>query len=448
MENETEINEADDSSSMESVLVDNDYDGTVEELTNNVARKLLNDSPLPASCCIFRVPLQIRQKKIQAYKPDIVSIGPFHRGRRSNQFRLMENVKRWYSHCLLSHANITLATLIKGVVDLDKRTRDCYAEPSDHLNKNDFVEMMVLDGCFLIELFRRGPSVDHQDQNDPVYNMSSMRLYLYHDLLLLENQLPWFVLERLYNLTAVKNTTCKENAPSLTHLVLNFFRHSVGDNGILNTSVNPPPTILHILDLIRSVIVDQFEERNEGKEMQRVPNVTTLSEAGIEFEKSSPVGILNIKFDKGVFTMPPLVIDERTGPLFRNLIAFEQCYRRCEHLITCYAVLMDNLINSSKDIELLCEKGILENWLSPEDAAQFFNELYNETTVIGSYYGGLCEKVNQHYHTDWNKWMEKLRREHFDSPWAIISLVAAFILLVLTVLQTVYTIHQYYYPPK
>ncbi|KAM1357644.1 hypothetical protein ACFX1Q_044711 [Malus domestica] len=63
MENKTEINEADDSSSMESVLVDNDYDGTVEELTNNIARKLLNDSPLPASCCIFRVPLQIRQKK-------------------------------------------------------------------------------------------------------------------------------------------------------------------------------------------------------------------------------------------------------------------------------------------------------------------------------------------------------------------------------------------------
>ncbi|KAM1111798.1 hypothetical protein ACFX2B_044131 [Malus domestica] len=79
---------------------------------------------------------------------------------------------------------------------------------------------------------------------------------------------------------------------------------------------------------------------------------------------------------------------------------------------------MDNLIDSSKDIDLLCERGILVNWLSSEDAAQFFNEL----------------------------WREKLRREHFGTPWGIISLVAAFVLLVLTMLQTVYTIHQYYHP--
>ncbi|KAM1323446.1 hypothetical protein PS2_044341 [Malus domestica] len=173
---------------MESVLIDNN--GIVEELTNTIEAKLLNDSPLPASCCIFRVPNKIRRKKVQAYEPDIVSIGPFHSGRRGNQFQLMENVKRWYLQCLLSHANITLASLIKGVVDFDKRPRNCYAEPFDHLNEKDFVEMMVLDGCFLIELFRKRFSVDQRDENDPVFNVSCMLEYLYHDVLLLENQLP------------------------------------------------------------------------------------------------------------------------------------------------------------------------------------------------------------------------------------------------------------------
>ncbi|KAM1357641.1 hypothetical protein ACFX1Q_044708 [Malus domestica] len=419
MQSEREISEVDDRTAMKSVPIE----CIVEELTNKIKPNLLNDSPVTASCSIFRVPDQIRRKKVQAYEPDVISIGPFHRGQGGRRFRLMENVKRWYLQRLLLHASMTLPDLIEGVVDLDKRVRDCYAEPLD-LNKKEFVEMMVLDGCFLIELFRKGPSDEQHDENDPVYRMSGIRLYLYHDLLLLENQLPWFVLERIYKY--------------------------LGDNHILNRSEELHPKFLHILDLIRTVIVAPFENQSKGTQMPRIPNATTLSEAGIKFEKSSKPSscILDIKFDKGVITMPRLVIDERTGPLFRNLIAFEQCYYSCPHMITSYAVLMDNLINSSKDIDLLSDKKILENWLSSEDAAQFFNDLYNDTTVMGSYYGNLYQKVSDHYNRRWNKWMEKLRRDHFNSPWAIISLVAALILLVLTVLQTVYTIHQYYYPPK
>ncbi|KAM1009242.1 hypothetical protein ACFX13_045538 [Malus domestica] len=75
---------------MESVLIDNN--AIVEELTNTIEAKLLNDSPLPASCCIFGVPNKIRRKKVQAYEPDIVSIGPFHSGRRGDQFQVMEKM--------------------------------------------------------------------------------------------------------------------------------------------------------------------------------------------------------------------------------------------------------------------------------------------------------------------------------------------------------------------
>ncbi|BFG27088.1 hypothetical protein CerSpe_133620 [Prunus speciosa] len=102
---------------------------------------------------------------------------------------------------------------------------------------------------------------------------------------------------------------------------------------------------------------------------------------------------------------------------------------------------MDNLIDTSKDVDLLREKKILANWLSPEDASQFFNELYNDTTVTGFYYRDLCNDVNEYYNTDWNKWREKLRRDYFSTPWAVISFIAAFILLVLTLVQTAYTIH-------
>ncbi|PQM42008.1 UPF0481 protein [Prunus yedoensis var. nudiflora] len=448
---------------------------TVEDLKKNIEAQLLSHSPLLSSCCIFKVPEVIRRQKEHAYEPNIVSIGPFHRG--NEKFQLFEDVKRWYLHCLLDSSKdvLTLESLIKVIMELAKSARACYVADPLHgdLNPKDFVEMMILDGCFLLELFRKARYYDLQNENDPVFNVSCMLEHLYHDLLLLENQLPWSVLERLYNLTANRPS---QRCHSLTSLVLNFFRQSDVDNLMLNPNFELPDEILHILDLIRAVIVfketpsvekQQNKEGGKGKCIMnifkngvftkaktrkgsnlshRIPNATSLSEAGVRFEKSQNKEegkgecIMNIKFKDGVFTIPPLGIDEKTEPLFRNLIAFEQCYHDRSHKITSYAVLMDNLIDSREDIDFLCDKGILANWLNPDDAAQFFNKLYDDTSVMGYYYSGLSDDVNTYYKTKWHKFMETLRRDYFSTPWRIVSFIAAFILLVLTLVQTLYTI--------
>ncbi|CAB4279128.1 unnamed protein product [Prunus armeniaca] len=432
---------------------------TVEELKKNIEAKLLTHSPLLPLCCIFKVPEVIRRQKKQAYEPDIVSIGPFHHGNK--KFQLFEDVKRWYLQCLLSSSkDVSLESLIKVIMELAKSARDCYvADPLDgDLDQKYFVEMMILDGCFLLELFRKARYEELQNENDPVFNVSCMKEHLYHDLLLLENQLPWSVLECLYNLTA---NSPNQRGDSLTSLVLNFFMQSEADYLMLNSSFELPYKILHILALIRAVIVSGLDDEEQQKKKlpaeeqqkkkgpklpQRIPNATSLSEAGVRFEarqnKEEGKGecIMNIKFKNGVFKIPPLGIDERTEPLFRNLIVFEQCYHACLHKITSYAVLMDNLIDSREDIDFLCDKGILANWLNPDDAAQFFNKLYNDTTVIGYYYNGLSDEVNDYYKTKWHKFMEILRHDYFSTPWRIISFIAAFILLVLTLVQTLYTI--------
>ncbi|KAL6279538.1 hypothetical protein ACE6H2_016419 [Prunus campanulata] len=413
---------------------------TVEELKKNIEAKLRTDSPSLPSCCIFKVPEVIRRQKKQAYKPNIVSIGPFHHGKK--KFQLFENVKRWYLQCLLSSSkDVSLESLIKVIMELAKRARDCYvAYPEDgDLDQKYFVEMMILDGCFLLELFRKAHSDDLQNENDPVFNMSCMQEHLYHDLLLLENQLPWSVLECLYNLTA--NSPSKGDA-SLSSLVLNFFRQNDADNLMLNPSFEVPVKILHVLDLIRTVIVSGFKETSSVEEQQKKkePNAGVRFEKRQNKEEGKGECIMNIEFNNGVFTIPPLGIDETTEPLFRNLIAFEQCHHSRLHKITSYAVLMDNLIDCREDIDFLCEKGILANWLNPDEAAQFFNKLYNDSTVIDYYYSDLSDEVNNYYKSKWHKFMEILRSDYFSTPWTIISFIAAFILLVLTLVQTLYTI--------
>ncbi|KAL6279166.1 hypothetical protein ACE6H2_016047 [Prunus campanulata] len=246
---EIEINEGVDGESTSIPIKD---EPTVEDLR----KKFLSQSPLLPSCCIFRVPEVIRRQKIEAYEPNIVSIGPMHRHHRDKKFKFFEDVKRWYLHCLLSSpTDISLESLIKGIMALGKSTRDCYdcyaypLDPLDNLKEKDFVEMMILDGCFLLELFRKECFYELQEDYDPVFNVSCMREHLYHDLLLLENQLPWSVLECLYNLTA----NSPSQSASLTYLVLNFFRQSPADVLMLNHNFRLPCKILHILDLVRII---------------------------------------------------------------------------------------------------------------------------------------------------------------------------------------------------
>jgi hypothetical protein len=52
--------------------------------------------------------------------------------------------------------------------------------------------------------------------------------------------------------------------------------------------------------------------------------------------------------------------------------------------------------------------------------------------------------VNAHRGARWHEWRASPVQNHAGNPWAIISLAVAFVLLVLTVVQTVYTVLPYY----
>ncbi|KAF3435212.1 hypothetical protein FNV43_RR22299 [Rhamnella rubrinervis] len=423
---------------------DNSVKDGYEELANSMEAKLYDDSPpLSSKCCIFRVPEVIRRSNQKDYEPDIVSIGPFHR--KKKKLQPMEKVKRWYLRTLLSRVNISMLSLIKGTAVIESRARECYQEPIEvNDEKNEFLEMMIMDGCFLIELFRKEACPNLRSLDDPIFNMACMHQYIYHDLLLLENQLPLFVLQNLFYLTMQKS----QRNHSLNQLVLFFFSVHFAMVSIYEYSHLFEYEHLHVLDLIRNMLIGSYPYKPPNCACKKVnipkliPCVTHLLEAGVKFKKGSADNMMNINFVNGVIEIPPLIIEETTEPMFRNMIAYEQCFHRCFDKVTSYAVLMDNLINSSKDVEHLSDCGIIDNWLSAEKASMLFNNLYNDTLVTNFYYATLCGRVNKYYMTKWHRWRATLMRDYFKTPWTIISTVGAFILLVLTFLQTFYSIMQ------
>jgi hypothetical protein len=102
-------------------------------------------------------------------------------------------------------------------------------------------------------------------------------------------------------------------------------------------------------------------------------------------------------------------------------------------------MFLDNLIITTKDMNILCENQIIENWLNPEDATQLFNKLYYDTCVF-NFYKDLCRDVNRFCKRRWPRWRAMLVRNYFNNPWAVLSTSAAVILLILTLLQTIYGI--------
>ncbi|KAI5347916.1 hypothetical protein L3X38_000803 [Prunus dulcis] len=108
--------------------------------------------------------------------------------------------------------------------------------------------MMILDGGFVIELFRKfvvrqTSDEKHVDGNDPIFRMDCMFQYLCHDLLLLENQLPWFVLQHLYNLTL--DPEPEKYSPSLTILMLTAFTSQKPLNHSCDSYLGPPQAQFH-----------------------------------------------------------------------------------------------------------------------------------------------------------------------------------------------------------
>ncbi|KAD7287618.1 hypothetical protein FH972_027321 [Carpinus fangiana] len=202
--------------------------------------------------------------------------------------------------------------------------------------------------------------------------------------------------------------------------------------------------IKHLVDLLRKLSTLSTEENEEKEERisrwQSLPSATSLVEAGIIFKRGASRSILDVKFIDGVLEIPPLPIHETTETIFRNLISYEQYHPKCEARVTSYVVLLDSLIDTANDINILYENHIIDHKLNPQDSAQFFNKLYNGTYVNHYYYNNLSQQVNDFCRCRFPRWRAVLVRNYFNTPWSVLSALATIILLIMTCLQTLYCI--------
>ncbi|TKY50373.1 UPF0481 protein [Spatholobus suberectus] len=192
------------------------------------------------TCSISSVRDELRNPNEAAFKPKEVSVGPLHRG-TTRRVRLMEETKWHFMSEFLDGAgtgienqNKLLGECCIEILELDKIISASYGGNIES-EPHELAKMMIVDGCFLLELLiRLGRYMESQDDDtssrsyydDPLLKSKKKIVSILNDITMLENQIPFIVLKKLYR-TVFPNGSDIFNDHRVDHIVWKAFRYPV-----------------------------------------------------------------------------------------------------------------------------------------------------------------------------------------------------------------------------
>ncbi|CAH9141933.1 unnamed protein product [Cuscuta epithymum] len=419
-------------------------------------------------------------------RPEYIEIGPY---KKFDTPIMSEEHKVWCMNKMLERlrkekgwtADLTLMKLFEGVKQVAARARKCYVVPPNADNKlaftpEGFVKMLVLDGCFIVELFRReGRVVVPPEKDDPLKNHPWICSLIRRDLILVQNQVPFFVLECLFELTSSSSTV---PATSLPMLALHFFRptkyplerkrgadHVVDVRGGSCSEFLDPPAMngaKTLLDLLRMsyFVKDYYQAGRMTRQWPtKIPCISKLKVAGIEVKcsKHKSDSFLAVRFNKGkgVMKMPPIELDDFMWTFLRNCVAYEMHYDELlgdmEMRAVTYVILLDCLIETEEDVQSLYDAHILAGTHAGvvTMVKQMGKELRFDDVAFytGDHLMRLFPDVDVYYNNPWHVQRTAFNKRYFKSPLSVISLLVTTIVLLLTIIQTIYAVLAYHFSP-
>jgi hypothetical protein len=439
---------------------------------------------------IYKVPEEMKGRYKEAYNPIVVWIGLFN---DDNETR---GVVRGYKWCCLrrlisrhhllqepERTPVLLRRCLEALEGVLPRIISSYIPRHHQVDydpglRQSILSIMLRDGCFIFHrlikyarIARReaanhigsggSDNIEEDDDWTQVFGRCWVWGFVTSDLLLLENQIPFFVVQKLFQQL---RTDSDESSDVLVAGALRLFRslrpRKLHSSPIAGRDVHH---LLHLFYLsvgLPEEAVPATHTHHDPRRhalppselLQWIPSARELEEAGVKFRaRKDAKSFLDVRFHGGVLEIPELELYDYSEPLFRNLIAFEQTYPFTPGHVTAYAIFMDCLVTSPEDMRLLHLSGVLVNQMNGErDAAGFFGRLCAEAHLAAdhNYLAGVILEINRYQRSRWPRWRAALVRNYFSNPWVVMSLFAAIFLLALTVMQSFFAAYSYFKPPK
>ncbi|XP_038972893.1 UPF0481 protein At3g47200-like [Phoenix dactylifera] len=455
------------------------YASRMDEATDVWAKKMLDKIDVvlqrapsyTASKSISTAPASTEDRDKKLYKPRAVAIGPHHR-KEDNYFRITDEHKLWCVKKVIGDSykqdlGKFLGKMKERKEDAVKFYRERYGTDNNSgLDCQSFLEMLMLDSCFI--LFALSFHYGHAKvlpnlsgfttvpwaRRDIVRALDLVK----SDLLLLSNQIPFFILEDVFKMKNDIDPTKKmqnggnEGNGSIREDALNFFDNlGLGRNSSKGTETKE---VDHLLDLYHMYLEppdhssDNLEDIGLLIDPHRyVPSATELRrKSAVNFKKKKIVtqSVLDVTTCKfGHIQMPALRVEDHTNILLHNLVSFEESSGTTDSYITAYVAFMDCIVQREEDVELLENRGVLEHRLtSPAEVVALFGQFHDviDHQKTPGYLAKVYKEVIRCRHSKWRRMYADAKQRYCSSVWLSISFVAGITLSVAALIQTIYTI--------
>lgn len=445
--------------------------------------------------CIYQVPHGLKEGNEKACNPRAVDLALY---RRSDKHLRIQDKDKWRAFYMALQtergkkpASVDainpgndLNSYLNALNNLEERARKCYEKPSPRNGKEpitilegpDLSKRTKLNGCFVIEMLmgaHDGFETIGYRKDDFVFSYSMLN-YIQRDMIKMENQIPFFVLDAVVGFHHGKLNHEGGTAPLIPKLETNSSRDLVGlityffdslmprpteqtnatpteqtngvpaaeqTNATSTEQSNDVPAGFHCLDVYRRYLKTGLLDNDSTQDgplpkrrMQLIPCATLLRDAGFTLKTIKTDCFLDIKFKKRTLQIPYLKIHEGTKSLFLNLIAFEQRHPGCSRTFTSYVCFIDNLIRSTEDVAFLRYCGIIENNTGKDDEVlKLLHSLLQDVVfdLESCYLKKLSQEVTQHYNSWWSAFRAWLIQYSKINPLFIIPWVVGIVSLLL-----------------
>ncbi|GJR28004.1 putative UPF0481 protein [Tanacetum coccineum] len=376
---------------------------------------------LPVS--IFEIPKNLKAEKIEAYIPQRIGLGPNHHFQPELYKKMEQNkltaVKRVLQPHHIHDCQHVIVEKVKEIIPVICACYDMYLDA----DAETLAWLFAIDGMFLLDQLDA-----YSDHNFAIEAK---------DLIMLENQIPLFVLKEIQkallggnaqdsHLVSKFNFFCKSHSPfilsnkkidfnQVNHL-LDYMYHSIVNNEASNTrkvnftdneSDGSDPShkdanlelleavikfasmipgaqpFLKIIEIIKQKFLESAKKKETVEEIE-VPSVSELHEISRVKFRLSPgnEGIRNISFineKERLCYLPIITLNACSEVILRNLVAYENLMAKNSFTpgfsleLTEYVDFMCGIIDTVKDVRLLRKEKIIEGSMGDEDIVKLFN---------------------------------------------------------------------------
>ncbi|KAK3217997.1 hypothetical protein Dsin_011967 [Dipteronia sinensis] len=428
---------------------------------------------------IQKVPSMLRDKNnfSRYFGPKVVSVGPYYH--RDCTLMKAKQIKVNLAGEFLERNSVKKEDLYDDIRKQIKPLKDCY---DDELTKNykdhELAWMFLVDGCAILQ-FMYISVKRRQRRESRLRNLGikfDYAVFLRVDLFLLENQLPYQLLQLI-----IRHASKQVLLESIYKFVFYYIRSPEewweNEEKIFRDRQDEH---VHLLDLLRKMLIqplDQIHKKHDfienimgwtadlfdklrcnGNEywvpVRPFHNIRKLREAGINLKPSETSCVTDITFIGGTLKLPPILLDESTASTFLNILGYERCpdFHNHNFEFSSYMYFMDKLIDRTQDVEELREKNILQHELGrDEDVAELFNEIGSHSFLNDEIYYDVKLHIDNYFDNKGFMWLRKVTHDihqYFKNRWSVLALIAAVIALTSGIIQSVYTVSAYHADSK